>query len=171
MCGFKEPQTLPSIDYFNAHITQAMERQLESIEGPQCDGLRCDVGNCVPWMDTCDGVQHCRDGADEAPDRCVSRRATCESSGGIGCICSSTELRCGTGQCVDKEKFCDGEYDCRDGSDEPDECNCAEYLKLTNPELVCDNVRHCWDKTDETDDDCMCKDSSFQCQNSWVGII
>uniref|UniRef100_A0A0C9QGD9 Acrosin n=1 Tax=Fopius arisanus TaxID=64838 RepID=A0A0C9QGD9_9HYME len=166
MCGFKMPQTLSCIDYFNAYISQAMEENIELVKEPECEGLRCKIGNCVPWEKTCDGVEDCRDGEDEERERCEEKRRNCEKSGGIGCPCGNTELRCRNGQCVGKDKFCDGIADCRDGSDEPEKCNCGEYLKLTMPNLVCDNIRHCWDKTDETDKECLCKDSSFQCWNT-----
>ncbi|XP_015117186.1 serine protease nudel [Diachasma alloeum] len=168
MCGFKTPQTLTSIDYYNSYITQAMDRKIDAVQAPECEGLRCDIGNCVPWGKICDGVEDCRDGEDEAHGRCELRRVNCERSGGIGCTCGMTELRCRTGQCVGKEKFCDGTRDCLDGSDEPENCSCGEYLKLTMPRQVCDNVRHCWDKTDETDEECLCKDSSFQCYNNTI---
>ncbi|XP_063992625.1 serine protease nudel isoform X2 [Diachasmimorpha longicaudata] len=165
MCGFKTPQTLTSIDYYNSYITQAMYDQTKAVQAPECEGLRCSTGNCVVWKKICDGVDDCRDGEDEAQGRCKEKRANCEISGGIGCTCDRTELRCSSGQCIGKEKFCDGIRDCEDGSDEPENCTCGEYLKLTMPRLVCDNVRHCWDKTDETDEECLCKDSSFQCLN------
>lgn len=75
-----------------------------------------------------------------------------------------TQLRCRNGKCVDKSAFCDRNIDCYDGSDEPTTCTCAEYLKLTSPERLCDGVRHCLDKTDESPEMCSCKDSSFKCK-------
>lgn len=36
--------------------------------------------------------------------------------------CQPTEFRCGSGQCVDGGRFCDGNPDCYDGTDEPDRC-------------------------------------------------
>ena len=32
--------------------------------------------------------------------------------------CASWEFRCGNGQCINRSRFCDGGYDCVDGSDE-----------------------------------------------------
>ncbi|XP_015922255.1 uncharacterized protein [Parasteatoda tepidariorum] len=41
----------------------------------------------------------------------------------IGCL--PTEYRCSSGQCVDGGRYCDGNLDCYDGSDEPEMCtNC-----------------------------------------------
>ncbi|KAF3426627.1 hypothetical protein E2986_01079 [Frieseomelitta varia] len=86
-------------------------------------------------------------------------------------VCTKTELRCRNGKCVDKSAFCDGNVDCPDGSDEPTICTCAEYLKLTSPERLCDGVRHCLDKTDESPEMCPCRDSSFKCKTNNSGEV
>lgn len=75
--------------------------------------------------------------------------------------CSKSQLRCQNGECVPREAFCNEKIDCSDGSDEPSECTCGEYLKLTAPERICDNIRHCLDKTDELN--CTCKDTNYKC--------
>lgn len=36
--------------------------------------------------------------------------------------CQPTEFRCGSGQCVDGGRYCDGNHDCYDGTDEPERC-------------------------------------------------
>lgn len=37
-------------------------------------------------------------------------------------VCRPSEYLCGTGQCVAQDKYCDGENDCGDKSDEPRYC-------------------------------------------------
>lgn len=78
--------------------------------------------------------------------------------------CGASEMQCLNRQCVSKRAFCNRQVDCSDGSDEPVICNCAEYLKLTEPERICDGVRHCLDKSDEDPKVCHCKDSSYMCK-------
>ncbi|XP_052744122.1 putative vitellogenin receptor isoform X2 [Bicyclus anynana] len=71
---------------------------------------------------------------------------------------------CLTGGCVPQEKYCDGNYDCEDGSDEnfclnhrPDEqyCNdthqflCADGLKCLPSAWVCNDEVDCKDGSDE----------------------
>ncbi|XP_055932153.1 uncharacterized protein LOC129962386 [Argiope bruennichi] len=48
--------------------------------------------------------------------------------------CEPTEFRCSSGQCVDGGRYCDGNSDCFDGSDEPERCtNCNRtYYGLTD---------------------------------------
>lgn len=84
--------------------------------------------------------------------------------------CTRSQLRCNNGKCVDKSAFCDKKNDCTDASDEPSMCTCADYLKLTAPELLCDGVRHCLDKTDESPQYCPCTNSSFKC-NTYKNYI
>ncbi|GIY82841.1 hypothetical protein CEXT_260911, partial [Caerostris extrusa] len=55
--------------------------------------------------------------------------------------CEPTEFRCSSGQCVDSGRYCDGNSDCFDSSDEPErctrkrgeECEKKSFLKLTIP--------------------------------------
>lgn len=75
--------------------------------------------------------------------------------------CSKWEIKCANGKCVSKKAFCNAINDCGDGSDEPANCSCKEYLKLTEPSKVCDGVVHCGDNTDERF--CTCDGSNFKC--------
>ncbi|KFB45693.1 AGAP010820-PA-like protein [Anopheles sinensis] len=42
-------------------------------------------------------------------------------SGGLG-KCNIAQLRCANGTCIPSSKFCDGNFDCLDRSDEPKSC-------------------------------------------------
>ncbi|XP_026666589.1 serine protease nudel-like isoform X2 [Ceratina calcarata] len=161
MCNLQNPQAMTSIDYINPYLIEAIDAPRRSVEAT-CNGFRCKMGQCIPPKQICNGVSDCRDKEDENPVYCAQYRNNCEDT--TGCSCKVTEIRCKNGKCVDKSAFCDGKIDCSDGSDEPETCSCAEYLKLTIPERLCDGVRHCFDKTDESPDLCPCKDSSFQCR-------
>ncbi|CAL7938816.1 unnamed protein product [Xylocopa violacea] len=164
LCNFQSTQTMTSIDYINPYLIEAISGPRKSIEAP-CDGFRCSTGQCIPQNQICDGFPNCRDQRDEDSKFCELTRSSCENSV-EGCSCTRTELRCRNGKCVDKSAFCDGNVDCPDGSDEPTICTCAEYLKLTSPERLCDGERHCLDKTDESPEMCPCRDSSFQCETT-----
>ncbi|XP_012280703.1 serine protease nudel [Orussus abietinus] len=165
-CSQRNSQTLTSIDFIQPDLLKKLEetKVIEAVE-PSCDGFRCRLGQCVPWNQVCDGIQDCRDAADENADNCQEAKSRCKngSAAAFNCGCSRSELRCGNGQCVPKEAFCNSKVDCSDGTDEPVNCNCAEYLKLTAPQRICDGIRNCLDKTDENPAICHCKDSSFKC--------
>ncbi|KZC07967.1 Serine protease nudel [Dufourea novaeangliae] len=165
-CDFRNVQNLTSIDHINPYLMEALDGARSSIEA-SCDGFRCPIGQCIPENRVCDGVPDCRDQADEDPEYCSRIRENCDNSvEKDGCNCLRSELRCGNGKCVDKSAFCDGTIDCADGSDEPNICTCAEYLKLTNPGRLCDGVRNCLDKTDESPELCPCRDNSFKCMTT-----
>ncbi|XP_066591634.1 serine protease nudel [Prorops nasuta] len=165
-CTFQKVQALTSIDYMNAGIIEAMEDDVSNpfSEAP-CDGFRCSLGQCIPTNRLCDGVEDCRDGADEEKDQCEYAEKLCINNV-EGCGCKKSELKCGNGKCVPKSAFCNLEIDCEDGTDEPARCSCYEYLKLTAPERICDGVRHCYDKTDESPHTCPCRKSSFKCDTN-----
>lgn len=164
MCNLQNPQAMTSIDYINPYLAEAIDGSRRSVEAA-CSGFRCKIGQCISKKQICNGVPDCRDKEDEDPVYCQEYRNNCENAT-EGCGCKITELRCRNGKCVDKSKFCDGSIDCSDGSDEPLTCSCAEYLGLTLPERLCDGIRHCFDKTDESPDICPCKDSSFRCKTT-----
>ncbi|XP_076396173.1 serine protease nudel isoform X3 [Megachile rotundata] len=163
-CSFREPQTLTGIDHISPYLVEAIDGKRQSIEAT-CEGFRCSIGQCIPKDRVCDGVPDCRDSSDENPKYCEELRDNCENRVD-GCNCAKSELRCGNGRCVDKSAFCNGVIDCSDGSDEPTICTCAHYLRLTNPGRLCDGVRHCYDKTDESPELCPCGGDKLKCRTN-----
>ncbi|EGI57358.1 Serine protease nudel [Acromyrmex echinatior] len=160
-CSFRSMRNLTSIDYIHAYLTQTLEKVSQPTPEAACDGVRCNIGQCIPWNQVCDGVMDCRDGADEKNAMCLQvqqiRRRNETNK------CAKSEIQCRNGECISKSAFCDGKVDCSNGVDEPVICSCAEYLKLTMPERLCDGVRHCLDKTDESPEECQCTITSFKC--------
>ncbi|XP_070512102.1 serine protease nudel isoform X2 [Cardiocondyla obscurior] len=168
LCSFRNVQNLTSIDYIYAYLTQALEKAPQRTPEATCDGVRCNIGQCVPWNQVCDGVADCRDGADEKDEMCL-RVQQMKKENKIS-ECAKSELRCINGECIPKSAFCDSKVDCSDGTDEPVICSCAEYLKLTKPERLCDGVRHCFDKTDESPEECQCTETSFKCNTESTNV-
>lgn len=70
--------------------------------------------------------------------------------------CTTDQLKCQNGECISKEYFRDGKKDCKDGSDEPGETTCADYLGRVMPSRLCDGVLHCHDRSDENPKFCKC---------------
>ena len=68
----------------NAHISEAMSLSGNSEQGPDCNGLRCLLGMCIPWKQVCDGITDCPDGADERPEHCHNIKQRCDEDI-VGC--------------------------------------------------------------------------------------
>ncbi|XP_064187625.1 very low-density lipoprotein receptor-like isoform X2 [Anguilla rostrata] len=84
--------------------------------------FRCvQSGSCLPAAYLCDGTPHCPGGTDELHQVCGLPPPTAPS-------CSSSEFRCGNGQCISHSWRCDHSQDCADGSDER-ECDQNECLE------------------------------------------
>lgn len=69
------------------------------------------------------------------------------------------QVKCPSGECINKSSYCDGVKHCADGSDEPPGCrnSCLAYLRFSYPRKICDGVRNCFDKSDENWETCRSK--------------
>ncbi|VDK47362.1 unnamed protein product [Anisakis simplex] len=93
--------------------------------------------------------------------------------------CTARQFACGgeDAKCIPKLWYCDGEVDCRDGSDEPGKeicgpriCPVGEFQcsnhNCTRPFQLCDGNDDCGDGTDEQDCDKPCDPWMFKCQST-----
>ncbi|XP_006795713.2 low-density lipoprotein receptor-related protein 2-like [Neolamprologus brichardi] len=142
------------------------------------DFLCSDHKQCIPEMQVCDGQAQCPDGSDEK--HCQSPNPTATSSDELGT--RSTPLKCRNGfklcddglECVMYSHLCDGEKDCKDGSDEEGcaiqckagEFQCSHGKKCLPQERVCDGQNDCQDRSDETDCSVMIEGCHQRCDNN-----
>ncbi|XP_026029956.1 low-density lipoprotein receptor-related protein 2 isoform X4 [Astatotilapia calliptera] len=142
------------------------------------DFLCSDHKQCIPEMQVCDGQAQCPDGSDEK--HCQSPNPTATSSDELST--RSTPLKCRIGfklcddglECVMYSHLCDGEKDCKDGSDEEGcaiqckagEFQCSHGKKCLPQERVCDGQNDCLDRSDETDCSVMIEGCHQRCDNN-----
>ncbi|XP_026029959.1 low-density lipoprotein receptor-related protein 2 isoform X7 [Astatotilapia calliptera] len=142
------------------------------------DFLCSNQKKCVPGMQVCDGRAQCPDGSDEK--LCQSPNPTATSSDELST--RSTPLKCRIGfklcddglECVMYSHLCDGEKDCKDGSDEEGcaiqckagEFQCSHGKKCLPQERVCDGQNDCLDRSDETDCSVMIEGCHQRCDNN-----
>ncbi|KRT85615.1 lipoprotein receptor [Oryctes borbonicus] len=164
-CGFRRTTPFTTLSLFLNAIFNIFERSAVLTACPkECQGFRCTLGECIESRRICDGIPDCRGGEDENTVMCRERRIFCHLSN--KCDCAKNEFTCGNGRCVPKSAFCNKIIDCEDESDEPDICNCLSYLKMTNPDKICDGIRNCLDRTDENIEMCECGFGKHMCAES-----
>ncbi|XP_018335834.1 modular serine protease-like isoform X2 [Agrilus planipennis] len=94
-----------------------------------------------------------------------------------GCT-GSFEFQCRSGECISDDYYCDGKENCRDGSDETEDCKqiaClphffrCEYGACINGDFECDGKTDCKDNSDETSPKCLkvsqCGPNKFRCNS------
>nr|XP_040052932.1 low-density lipoprotein receptor-related protein 2-like isoform X5 [Gasterosteus aculeatus aculeatus] len=163
---------------------------------PYRTDFRCkDRRSCVSRSLVCDGISHCHDGSDEVncPNDAPPAAAQANS---LKCRMGSRMCRDGT-ECVLFSHVCDGEKDCRDGSDE-EGCDaavsatsgpvvnespaptkpacispsivCAGSSVCITPNQLCDGKQDCPDGSDENCVNRCPKNTDFRCKNRWSCI-
>ena len=80
----------------------------------------------ISWV--CDGLSDCSNSADEELVLCPPDASTSSISPPVGPFCSANDFECVSGQCVDVNLVCDGEYHCADGTDEGVGCSKFDQL-------------------------------------------
>lgn len=96
--------------------------------------------------------------------------------------CTTGQHRCGLDdeKCIPWFWKCDGEKDCKDGSDEPTTCparHCRSgtfqcgNTNCTPSATICDGTDDCGDGSDEQNCDLPCPDSDFKCKASGRCIL
>ncbi len=145
---------------------------------------RCADGlQCLPINWVCDGnplpTYGCRDGSDEDPALCIQwdcNHAWVKHTQACENVDDCAYTKCADNlQCINRKSICDGEFDCKDRSDEL--CNDGCHITPLKPEeedivricqedlsrcfsvkQSCDGIAQCPEASDETQSGCTCED-------------
>uniref|UniRef100_A0A8B9LZ68 Uncharacterized protein n=1 Tax=Accipiter nisus TaxID=211598 RepID=A0A8B9LZ68_9AVES len=112
------------------------------LSGVRPCALRCDAATrCIPESWLCDSHADCLDHTDEQG---CGETLGLDGTGasGVPKECSRAEFPCRSGQCVALALRCDGDHDCRDGSDE-EGCTVPRPLLCRMGEVACPHSREC----------------------------
>ncbi|QQP53222.1 Uncharacterized protein FKW44_005623 [Caligus rogercresseyi] len=132
-------------------LKQTCDRKLDCPDGS-------DEHNCPYWKKSrfvCDGIWDCSGGEDERS----CEKSTCSSTSEFTCKPRNPHFPNKESICIPLHKYCDGEKDCVDGSDETFGCECHRIGKFacasgdecTERLRVCDGTINCKDGSDEHD--------------------
>lgn len=133
-----------------AAATQKEHDEEEDSADANCpaDAFRCHTQRqCIPLQLTCDRIEHCADGSDEAEGYCNWRR------------CPAGWFECANRRCIPLKQTCDGVQHCGDGSDEageqckqceaPGAFRCEAGGRCLAAEVRCNGEFECPDGSDE----------------------
>ncbi|KAK2818981.1 hypothetical protein Q5P01_024542 [Channa striata] len=141
------------------------------------DFLCTDGRWCIPRMEVCDGRAQCPDSSDEK--QCQPADPASLTSTVLSATLAPLRCRIGSKPCKDSlgcvmhSHVCDGEDDCKDGSDEEGcavhckagEFQCSHGKRCIPPEQVCDGQYDCQDRSDEMDCSTLIDGCHRRCDN------